>query len=404
MVDDAINKKKIKLAEICFGGERLTVLDPSHNAVIARGTFGEVSLAFLHAKSDDTTDKPTATTPQICAIKTLQQAWTRQGELTPSAKSEVTALQTLSGHDNILLLHAVAEAAKTNPFGLDLIVTYSPVDLGLVLEWKRRTMAPLLSISSIELLAYDLLQGLAHCHQHGILHRDVKPGNLLLSHETGCLQLCDFGLAYFFHDESINADDDRALGTLYYRPPEVLLGARATHPAVDMYAAGVTVAEWLSTGRPLLTGTNDLSQLQLIFEALGTPTLASWPTVDQLPDWGKLQFTERPPTSWDQLVPRAVEHPRVLQLLQSTVQLDPRARKSAVDCLSTLAPSPIIGGGNGDAYHAPSRRSALVRECIPVELLPPILLGGEPLPQGRVAATAKSRRTFLGSFETWESA
>lgn len=417
----------------CFGGEHLVVPDVSsasafqnnNNTIFARGTFGELSLAFY-------TSKPSL---QVCAVKTLAQPWQHMKargddfsllQLSQSANAEITALQQLSSHqhDNIVKLLAVCvqkESSSSSALSnsLCLALEYSPVDLAMVLEWKRRTCAPLLSMSVIQTMARDVLSGLAHCHLHGILHRDVKPGNLLIfscGRLSGHVKLCDFGLAYRCHKTKTETDDteyadDQALGTLFYRPPEVLLGQRAVHPAVDVYAAGVTIAEMIQTGRPLFAGTsNDLSQLQQIFQGLGTPTPTSWPTVHEMPDWGKLHFTEQPPLLWETLLPRAAdESPALSRLLQSMIQLDPLQRPTVLECVDRFRYHDNHDDDMEDEDDAliitkiseQQARDELVRECIPIELLPPLLLDEKALPHERLVALAKARRNFLGSLETW---
>lgn len=445
--------------EIYFGQEHVYA-PANHNLSIARGTFGQVSLAFYH----DTNDTLLL---QVCACKTLYQAWqttnnnnsaigTTKRSLSPSARAELTALQRLAPHPNIVSLLAVVtqqqqeeEVNKIMP-SLTLVLEYAPVDLGLILEWKRRQQEQTttttaasyyLSWPTIGLLAQDVLRALQHCHDtHGMLHGDVKPSNFVLSLRTGRLQLCDFGLAYFFQKRQAspnhhvhNAMEEPrehfttmpALGTLHYRPPEVLLGAPALHAAVDLYAAGLVLAEMIHL-RPLLPGTNDLSQLQYIFGALGTPLSnddddddneeSSWHTA--LPDWGKLQFTPQPATPWPTLLPRLFEEEEKLLLtkkevdeaswartrlaswIPSLVRLNPAKRATAATCLTGNV-NHIIKAAT--TLSCDNYRAALLQECLPMALLPPIFLshdkdeGKIDSPAQRLAAMAKTRRTFLFS-------
>lgn len=434
-----IEQKEDELKEFCFGKDRLVACVPSSlsaNARFAHGTFGEVSLAYLKTNATPTT---TEAHFQVCALKKLTRPWhslppgTDDGDdgnekivLSQSARAELTALKQLPAHDNVVpvyaIFHSDHDAQAMIASTVTLALEYCPVDLGLVLEWKRRTCAHLLPLRMIQTLAHDLLQGLSHCHKHGIIHRDVKPGNLLLSFVTGHVKLCDFGLAYFYREESKNnPKNDQALGTLFYRPPEVLLGDRAIHPAVDVYAGGTTIAEFVTTGRPLFAptttsaGTSDLSQLRVIFDALGTPTATSWPTVNQVRDWGKLNFGHTPALPWETILPRVAEHPPLLNLLRSMIQLDPSQRPaSAMDCLTQHSDC------FNDIVAADKRsRNELIRECIPIQLLPPPILVTEnttvsnsirttttttPLLPGQpLVSLAKTRRNFLASLETWDN-
>lgn len=417
----------MRSSEICFHQDRLVVASDygarHHDAVLARGTFGEVSLALFR-------DDDGGGTCRLCAVKTLGRAWTsrREGgdDLTSSAAAEITALRALSSSSPyvVSLWGVAAGGAAGVDDDLRLILAYDPVDLYTALEWKRRRTAPLLSWTSLHLLAGDVFRALAHCHGRGWIHRDVKPGNLLLSTTSSssssscCWQMCDFGLAREVgnHNNNTNNDDDTALGTLWYRPPEVLLGATSDHFSVDVYAAGLTLAEAVHTGRPLLTGINDLSQLQAIFAALGTPTITSWPTLlhddtassSSCPDWGKLRFTPQTGVSWETLVPRAVECQPFLRVLRSTVRLDPHQRASADDCLTMLMQS-SSSSSDHEQEEERERRHAMVRECLPLELVPPVILSGGPSSSSshhacHLAAAARRRRTFLSETQMspWE--
>jgi serine/threonine protein kinase len=396
------NNKQQSLEALCFGGAHVTALTSRHLTVVARGTFGEVSLAFWSAAESTAADQPQSQQRrQVVAVKTIAQAWTRLGALAPAVQAEITALRCLAGEATIVSLRAVVVGANSGN-SISLVLDYAPVDLGEVLEAKRRSGAPLLSAPVVASLTGDLLQALAHTHARGIVHRDVKPGNLLVCARTGRLQLCDFGLAYFVATDNNNNEPARtastatALGTLYYRPPEVLLGVRAVRASVDVYAAGLVLAELL-TGRPLWAGTNDLSQLQLIFGGLGTPTKESWPTVSDLPDWSKVRFVAQACPSWTTLVPRAANLPWATPLMARLVQLDPGQRSTAAQAgqlLSSSRPS-------SDAW------DGVVRECIPLALLPPLCLSDDAphgtsqvdWPVERLVATAQARRTFLSTLE-----
>ncbi|KAL1765958.1 cyclin-dependent kinase 7 [Sigmodon hispidus] len=129
------------------------------------------------------------------------------------------------------------------------------------------------------------LEGLEYLHQHWILHRDLKPNNLLLD-ENGVLKLADFGLAKSFG--SPNRAYTHQVVTRWYRAPELLFGARMYGVGVDMWAVGCILAELLLRV-PFLPGDSDLDQLTRIFETLGTPTEEQWPDMCSLPDYVTLK-------------------------------------------------------------------------------------------------------------------
>uniref|UniRef100_A0A914D0K7 cyclin-dependent kinase n=1 Tax=Acrobeloides nanus TaxID=290746 RepID=A0A914D0K7_9BILA len=122
---------------------------------------------------------------------------------------------------------------------------------------------------------------LAYCHTHRIIHRDLKPQNLLVTN-NGIIKLADFGLARTFSIPSRCYTHE--VVTLWYRAPEVLLGARFYSTAIDIWSLACIFAE-LVRGKPLFTGDSEIDQLFKIFRILGTPTSDSWPGVEKLPDY-----------------------------------------------------------------------------------------------------------------------
>ena len=113
----------------------------------------------------------------------------------------------------------------------------------------------------------QLLDGIAYCHDHRVLHRDLKPQNLLIDNK-GCIKLADFGLARAF-GLPMRAYTHEVI-TLWYRAPEILLGGKTYDMAVDVWGLGCIFAEML-TKHPLFPGDSEIDQLFRIFRTLGTP-------------------------------------------------------------------------------------------------------------------------------------
>ncbi len=168
---------------------------------------------------------------------------------------------------------------------------------------------------------YQLIKGLSYCHSRRILHRDLKPQNLLIDRE-GNLKLADFGLA-------------RAVGipvrtytheivTLWYRAPEILLGQKHYSTAVDMWSVGCIFAE-MANQHPLFPGDSEIDELFKIFRVLGTPNEITWPSVTTLPDY-KASFPKWPAVPLGKLV-KLDENG--VDLLQKLLTYEPGQRISA---------------------------------------------------------------------------
>ncbi|RXM91551.1 Cyclin-dependent kinase 7 [Acipenser ruthenus] len=169
------------------------------------------------------------------------------------------------------------------------------------------------------------LQGLEYMHHHWVLHRDLKPNNLLLD-ENGVLKLADFGLAKAFG--SPNRVYTHQVVTRWYRAPELLFGARMYGVGVDMWAVGCILAELLLRV-PFLPGDSDLDQLTKIFEALGTPTEEQWPDMTSLPDY--VSFKMFPGTPLEHIFSAAGDD--LLELLQGLFTYNPCTRLTASQAL-----------------------------------------------------------------------
>ena len=128
---------------------------------------------------------------------------------------------------------------------------------------------------------YQMMRGIAYCHSHRIMHRDLKPQNLLID-VSGYLKLADFGLARAF---SIPLRPySHEVVTLWYRAPEVLLNDPRYSTPIDVWSAGTIFAEML-TKRPLFPGDSEIDELYRIFQVMGTPNEAVWPGVTSLEYW-----------------------------------------------------------------------------------------------------------------------
>ncbi|KAF8411919.1 hypothetical protein HHK36_004477 [Tetracentron sinense] len=161
-----------------------------------------------------------------------------------------------------------------------LVTSRMSCSLYLVFEYMEHDLAGLAATPSIkftqpQIKCYmqQLLHGLEHCHSRGVLHRDIKGSNLLIDN-NGNLKIGDFGLATFFHPDQKQPLTSRVV-TLWYRPPELLLGATEYGVAVDLWSSGCILAELLA-GKPIMPGRTEVEQLHKIFKLCGSPSEEYW--------------------------------------------------------------------------------------------------------------------------------
>ncbi|XP_069589668.1 cyclin-dependent kinase 15 isoform X2 [Ranitomeya imitator] len=183
---------------------------------------------------------------------------------------------------------------------------------------------------NVRLFMFQLLRGLAYIHHQHILHRDLKPQNLLISY-LGELKLADFGLA---RAKSIPSQTySSEVVTLWYRPPDVLLGATDYSSDLDIWGAGCIFIEMLQ-GYPAFSGVSDaFEQLEKIWSVIGTPTEETWPGVSQLPnyktEWLTLSGKQSFGSVWERLSRTMGAEDLAYKMLKGC----PRERISADDAL-----------------------------------------------------------------------
>jgi len=189
---------------------------------------------------------------------------------------------------------------------------------------------------------YQLLMGVAYCHHHRVLHRDLKPPNLLINRE-GQLKLADFGLARAFGIPVRSYTHE--VVTLWYRAPDVLMGSRRYSTPVDIWSVGCIFAE-MANGRPLIAGTSENDQLERIFRLFGTPSHADYPGIVDLPEYHQnLPRYPSPTNGFAGLVPTL--DGTGVDLLMKMLQYDPARRITANDALKHPFFYDMAGGGGG---------------------------------------------------------
>ncbi|BDD56330.1 Cyclin-dependent kinase catalytic subunit [Monascus purpureus] len=191
----------------------------------------------------------------------------------------------------------------------------------------------------------QLVEGIRYCHSHRVLHRDLKPQNLLIDRE-GNLKLADFGLARAFGVPLRTYTHE--VVTLWYRAPEILLGGRQYSTGVDMWAVGAIFAE-MCTRKPLFPGDSEIDEIFKIFRLLGTPDELTWPGVTSFPDF-KPTFPKWRRSESRALVPGLDEDG--LDLLDALLEYDPARRISAKQaCMHPYFQ-------HGSSYYSGQRKAA----------------------------------------------
>ncbi|XP_077570385.1 cyclin-dependent kinase 11B isoform X3 [Stigmatopora nigra] len=237
---------------------------------IEEGTYGVVYRA-----KDKKTD-------EIVALKRLKMEKEKEGFPITSLREINTILK--AQHPNIVTVREIVVGSNMDK--IYIVMNYVEHDLKSLMETMKQPFLP----GEVKTLMIQLLRGVRHLHDNWILHRDLKTSNLLLSHK-GILKVGDFGLAREYG--SPLKPYTPVVVTLWYRSPELLLGAKEYSTAVDMWSVGCIFGELL-TQKPLFPGKSEIDQINKIFKDLGSPSEKIWPGYNELPAVKKMSFTEYP--------------------------------------------------------------------------------------------------------------
>ncbi|KAL7639681.1 UNVERIFIED_CONTAM: hypothetical protein RMT77_010184 [Armadillidium vulgare] len=292
---------------------------------IGQGTFGEVFKAKERR------------TGNIVALKKILMENEKEG-FPITALREIRILKLLN-NDNVVSLLEIcrSKGPPLNHRGKSANAPHLST-FYLVFEFCEHDLAGLLSnaqvkfsLGEIKKVLQQLLNGLYYIHSNKILHRDLKASNVLIT-KTGILKLADFGLARAFSTgRSANSYTNRVV-TLWYRPPELLLGERNYGPPVDMWGAGCIMAE-MWTRAPILQGGSEIHQLQLIVKLCGSITPEVWPNVESLSKYNKIDLPRNHPRRVMERLKHYLKDFFSLDLLDKLLTLDPAKR---VDSSSAL--------------------------------------------------------------------
>ncbi|CAE6412364.1 unnamed protein product [Rhizoctonia solani] len=275
---------------------------------VGEGTFGKVYKARSLANPD-----------ARVALKRIRMEGEKDG-FPVTAMREIKLLQSLR-HENVVNLHEMM-VSKGNVF---MVFEYMDHDLTGVLSQTQFTFTP----AHLKSLCAQMLSGLAYLHQKSVIHRDMKGSNILLNN-YGELKLADFGLARFYSKRRRSDYTNRVI-TLWYRPPELLLGATVYGPEVDMWSAGCIMLE-LFTTKPAFQGNDEIHQLDAIARIMGTPSVEIWPGLTDMP-WFELVKPTEPVKSHFRSIFNKYLSPAALDLAESLLAYDPNKRATAAQAL-----------------------------------------------------------------------
>ena len=220
------------------------------------------------------------------------------------------------------------QGRRQNEIYLNIVMDYMPMSLHQFNLFFRK-MSKYPPLLYVKLFAFQIFAALNVMHSLSIMHRDLKPYNILVNKETGELKLCDFGSSkkYIPGEKSLSYISSR-----YYRAPELIYECEEYTPAVDIWGAGCCIVELLMSGIPLFQGKSSLDQLYSIVKVIGQPTKEDLSSFKRLIEIEIPHFNDDEYTPLETLLPRHTQRD-LFNLLVEIFQFNPTKRPSAIECM-----------------------------------------------------------------------
>uniref|UniRef100_A0A1I7ZG02 cyclin-dependent kinase n=1 Tax=Steinernema glaseri TaxID=37863 RepID=A0A1I7ZG02_9BILA len=280
---------------------------------IGEGTYGVVYKGQLRANRNE-----------FVAIKRIRMDPENEG-VPSTAMREIAILKELN-HPNIVSLKDVIIARnKRHELQLHLIFEYIDMDLRMFMD-KVHVDSRKMLLPMVKSFTHQLLKGLSYIHVRRMLHRDLKPQNILV-HSNGLVKLADFGLARTFSLPGRVYTHE--VVTLWYRPPEILMGGNYYTTAVDIWSLACIVSEMIN-GEPIMKGDSEIDQLFRIFRLFGTPSEETWKGFEHL-ECFNAEFPKWPTRTVGELFPHLDANG--IGFLTLMFVMNPKNRSAARYCL-----------------------------------------------------------------------
>ncbi|CAG9331579.1 unnamed protein product [Blepharisma stoltei] len=265
---------------------------------------------------------------QNAAVKRMEKSF-ENVLMAKRALRELITLRILN-HENIIRIKTIQLPFSRNDVEEIYIVSeLMEADLSTVIK-SRQTLTD----DQCQFFLYQLLRGLKYMHSANILHRDLKPRNILVNRNCD-LKICDFGLARFVNNNR-NALNLRTMSdyvaTRWYRAPELLLSTHTYTAAMDVWSVGCIFGELLLR-KPIFPGSDATNQLELIINALGSPSpeeIESIPHIESRETLKRMHKRTKKPLTM--IIPNA--NPQALDLLEKLLAFSPSKRISISEALS----------------------------------------------------------------------